>query len=101
MHRKPNDNWNVEHTRYVSKPTLTDDSEKYVEDLARYFGRSLDIFKEEEEEPEPQERKSASKKEKRGKTKKSIDDQPAQKPKIPLKVTSRILPQIEVNLKDD
>ena len=61
LHKKPNDNWNVEHTRYISKPT--DDSDKYVEDLARYFGRSLDIFKEEEEEAELQEaRKSASKK---------------------------------------
>ncbi len=99
MHRKPNDNWNVEHTRYVSKPT--DDSEKYVEDLVRYFGRSLEIFKEEEEEAEPQERKSASKKEKRGKSKKNIDDQPAQKAKMPLKVTSRILPQIELNLKEE
>ena len=48
LQRKPNENWNVEHTKYVSKPT--DDSDKYVEELARYFGRSLEIFKDEEED---------------------------------------------------
>lgn len=71
LQRKVDDYWNVEHTRYVSKPT--EDSNKFVEDLARYYGKSLEIFKEEEEEPEAASaKKSANKKERKGKSKKSI-----------------------------
>lgn len=53
----------------------TEDQSKVVEELAKYYGKSLEIFKEEEEEEitSPGGKRTASKKEKRGKSKKIIE----------------------------
>ena len=43
LHRKGDDNWMIEHTRYVSKPI--NNLQQTVEEIAKFYGKSLEILK--------------------------------------------------------
>ncbi len=60
LHKKGDDNWNIEHIKHILKPT--EDSLKGVEELSRYYNKSLDILKEDDEEEAQMLKKEASKK---------------------------------------